>query len=65
MLRHRRKTHRLEQAIKLVRFGMTELDELEAVGAHRVVVGYLRRRGVVRKRSHGGSPFDINCGLED
>ena len=29
------------------------LDELEAIGSHWIVVGDFRRRGIVRKRTHG------------
>ena len=49
-------THALEQAGKLFRLGMGELDELEAVGAGRVGLADLSGRGVVRKRTHFVSP---------
>ena len=56
--RHRREAHLLEQPVELLRVGMAELDELEAVGAHRVLVRDGGRRGIVRERSHG---FLLSC----
>jgi hypothetical protein len=57
MLRHRRKTHDLEQTVELVRVRMAELDELEAVRPHRVLVRDRGRRCVVGEGTHGGSPL--------
>ena len=53
VLGDRREPHGLEQPAELLRLGRGVLDELEAVGAHRVVVADGRRRCVVRIRAHG------------
>jgi hypothetical protein len=52
MLRHGKEAHDAEQSIQLARVGMAELDELEAVGAHRVLGRDGWRRGVVWKGTH-------------
>ncbi|MGY4381508.1 hypothetical protein ACVWZ3_009147 [Bradyrhizobium sp. i1.3.6] len=46
-------THQLEQRVQLFRIGMRIFDELEPVGAHRIVGGDGGRRCIVRKRTHG------------
>ena len=51
----RDKAHQLEQGVQLSRIGMGVFDELEAVGAHRIVVGDFGWRRIVRKRTHGGN----------
>jgi hypothetical protein len=48
-----RKAHLLEEGVELLGFRMAVLDELEAVGPHRVLVRDGGRRGIVRERSHG------------
>ncbi len=54
--RHRRKTHQPEQGMKLLGLRVRIFDELEAVGAHRVVIGNGGGGRIVRKRTHGKSP---------
>ena len=49
---NRRKAHQLEQRVQLFGLGMRIFDELETVGAHRIVGADGGRRRVVRKRSH-------------
>ncbi len=51
--RHRRVAHQLEQSVQRLRLGMRVFDELEAVGAHRIVGADDRGRRVVRKWTHG------------
>ena len=48
--------HQLEQSVQLLRIGVGVFDELESVGAHRVVGSDRGRRCIVRKRSHGVLP---------
>ena len=45
--------HALEQVGELLRLGMGELDELEAVGAGRIGGADGGGRGVVREGTHG------------
>ncbi len=52
--RDRRKTHQLEQRVQLFGPRMRIFDELETVGAHRVVGADGGGRRVVRKWTHGG-----------
>ena len=52
VLGDRREAHGLEQVVELLRLGRGVLDELEAVGAHRVFVRDLGPRRVVRIRTH-------------
>jgi hypothetical protein len=51
--RDRQIAHQLEQRVQLFRSGMRVFDELEAVGAHRIVGADSRGRRVVRKWTHG------------
>ena len=51
--RDRRITHQPEQRVQLFGLGMGVFDELEAVGAHRIVGADDRGRRVVRKWTHG------------
>ena len=48
--------HQLEQRVQLFRLGVRIFDELETIGAHRVVGADGGGRRVVRKRTHGESP---------
>jgi hypothetical protein len=52
----RRIAHQPEKRMQLFGLGMRVLDELEAVGAHRIVGADGGGRRVVRKRTHGESP---------
>ena len=52
VLGDRREAHGPEELMKLLRFGRGVLDELEAVGAHRVFVRDLGSRRVVRIGTH-------------
>jgi len=47
-----RKTHQLEQRMQFVGLGMSVLDELKAVGAHRIVGADHGRRRVMGERTH-------------
>ena len=58
--RDRRVAHPLEQRMQFFGFGMGIFDELEAVGAHRIVGADCRGRGIVRKWTHGKPP-GIGC----
>jgi hypothetical protein len=51
--RDRQVAHQLEQGVQRFRIGVRVFDELEAVGAHRVVGADSRGRRVVRKWTHG------------
>ena len=50
----RRKAHQLEQRVQFRGIGMGVFDELETIGAHRIVGADSGGRRVVRKRTHGG-----------
>jgi hypothetical protein len=52
----RRVTHAGEQFLELFRLGISELDELEPVGAGRVLRADPGGRCVVREGTHGNSP---------
>ena len=49
----RRIAHQLEQRVQLFRLRVGVFDELETVGAHRIVGADGRGRRVVRKWTHG------------
>ena len=51
--RHRRIAHQSEQRVQRLPIGMRIFDELEPVGAHRIVGADGGGRCVVRKRTHG------------
>ena len=51
--RDRRIAHQLEQRVQLFRLRVGVFDELEAVGAHRIVGADGGGRRVVRKWTHG------------
>ena len=50
---NRRISHQFEQRVQLLRLGVGIFDELEPVGAHRIVGADGGGRSVVRKRTHG------------
>jgi DNA-binding Lrp family transcriptional regulator len=52
--RDRDEAHQFEQRVQLPGLGVGIFDELEAVGAHRIVGADGGGRRVVRKRTHGG-----------
>ena len=52
--RNRRIAHQLEQRVQFLRLRVRVFDELETVGAHRIVGADGGGRRVVRKRTHGG-----------
>ena len=51
--RDRHVAHQLEQRVQFFRLRMRVFDELEAIGAHRIVGADGGGRRVVRKRTHG------------
>lgn len=57
MTRNRSETHGLKQGAKLVRLRVGKLDELEAVGSHRIVIRNRRRRSIIREGTHSNGLF--------
>jgi hypothetical protein len=57
--RNRAEPHHLEQNCQFLRVRVREFDELEAIGAGRIVGLNRRRRRIMRKRTHRVLPEQL------